>query len=250
MEKGFQDFLTKPLDRRPLHEALLRWIPEEKRMTSEAGIDLSGDMEFQDIHIEGIDTNEVIKRYSGSVEEYYELLDLYCLDGGRKLTLLQDLWEKRDYKNYGIEVHGLKSASANVGAMSVSGSAKEQEKAVDRGDTAFVDAHVSELLSAYKAQIAHISQFLDSVRGDKHVKEKKCEIENTDLVQEIKAALESLENFRSKDCAHKIEEILNYQMNPDIEAKLTEVQGQLKLYEDEAAEQMLGELLEQLSNTI
>ncbi|MDE7417868.1 MAG: response regulator, partial [Lachnospiraceae bacterium] len=249
-DNGFQDFITKPLDRKPLHEALLRWIPAEKITESEAWLDIwkaddSRCMEFQKIVIEGIDTDEVARHYSGSVEDYLELLNLYCMDGKRKLSVLRELWEKRDYKTYGIEVHGLKSASANVGAMGVSIGAKEQEKAVDRGDTAFVDAHIQELLAAYEMQIAHISEFLENDRKSKAAGEKKQEIDNEDCMRQIKEALESLENFRAKDCAHKIEELLEYQLQPDIEVKLTEIQGLLKLYEDEAAEQALRGILEQ-----
>ncbi|MDE6055811.1 MAG: hypothetical protein K2G55_19110, partial [Lachnospiraceae bacterium] len=202
-------------------------------------------LEFQMLVIEGIDTDEVARRYSGSVEDYLELLNLYCMDGKRKLSVLRELWEKRDYKMYGIEVHGLKSASANVGAMGVSVGAKEQEKAVDRGDTAFVDAHIQELMAVYEMQIEHISEFLENDRRLKEAGEKKQGMYNDDCMRQIKEALESLENFHAKDCAHKIEELLEYKLQPDIEAKLTEIQGLLKLYEDEAAEQELRELLEQ-----
>lgn len=249
LENGFQDFITKPLDRRPLHEALLRWIPAEKITESEAGVDIwkvddSRSVEFQKIVIEGIDTDEVVRHYSGSVEDYLELLNLYCLDGKRKQLVLRELWEKRDYKTYGIEVHGLKSASANVGAMRVSVGAKEQEKAVDRGDTEFVDAHVQELLAAYETQIEHISKFLRNGRKRSNVEEKKKTIDSAECMQQIGEALERLENFHAKDCARKIEELLEYQLQPDIEAKLIEIQGMLKLYEDEAAEQALRKLLE------
>lgn len=249
LENGFQDFITKPLDRRPLHEALLRWIPAEKITESEAGVDIwkvddSRSVEFQKIVIEGIDTDEVVRHYSGSVEDYLELLNLYCLDGKRKQLVLRELWEKRNYKTYGIEVHGLKSASANVGAMRVSVGAKEQEKAVDRGDTEFVDAHVQELLAAYETQIEHISKFLGNGRKRSNVEEKKKTIDSAECMQQIREALERLENFHAKDCARKIEELLEYQLQPDIEAKLIEIQGMLKLYEDEAAEQALRKLLE------
>lgn len=37
LKKGFQDFITKPLDRKALNDALLRWIPEERRKEVEAG---------------------------------------------------------------------------------------------------------------------------------------------------------------------------------------------------------------------
>lgn len=248
LQNGFQDFITKPLDRRSLHTTLLRWVSEEKRTKNEALMETDKIADSQDItseiKIAGIDAEEISKQYSNSLEDYLELLDLYCLDGKRKLTVLRELWEKRDYKNYGIEVHGLKSASANVGAMAISKSAKEQEKAVDRGDIAYVDTHAAQLLTAYEAQIEHISQFLERVHQSTHLGEKAQIIDYGDFVREIKNALDSLENFRSKDCAHKIEEILQYQLNPEIESRLIEVQNQLKLYEDEAAEQMLRELLE------
>ncbi len=34
LQKGFQDFVTKPLDKRTLNETLLRWIPKERRKES------------------------------------------------------------------------------------------------------------------------------------------------------------------------------------------------------------------------
>lgn len=249
LENGFQDFITKPLDRRPLQEVLNRWIPEHRRTAgigsgNTAGTDSQVDNSIQNICIEGIDAGEVARRYSGSMEDYFELLDLYCLDGRRKIIVLQELWEKHDYKNYGIEVHGLKSASANVGAMYVSDSALEHENAVNRGDTAFVDTNISQLLAVYEAQLAHISQFLEGSRKADDGKEKTRVLDHADFVEGIRQALASLENFRAKDCAHKIEEILQCRLDPGMEERLTEIWQQLRLYEDEAAERLLRELLE------
>ena len=251
LESGFQDFLTKPLDRAPLHEALKRWVPKEKRTESKFWFgSWQGDPgryeAFGDIFIEGIDTDEVARRYSGGVEEYRELLSLYCLDGKRKLTVLRELWENRDYKTYGIEVHALKSASANVGAMRLSNSAKEQEKAVNRSDTAFVDDHVFELLEDYERQLEQIQKFLKKNVRSEGGGDKKKEIGKEALLQGLREACENLENFRSKECAARIEEMLRYRLQEETEAKLEEIAEQLKLYEDEAAEQMLRELIERI----
>ena len=49
-----------------------------------------------------------------------------------------------------------------------------------------------------------------------------------------------------QECAHKIEEILAYQLEAETEETLEKVKEQLQLYEDEAAEQMLRELLEKI----
>ncbi len=255
LKNGFQDFIAKPLDRGPLHEALLRWIPAEKIMkkTTKNGAwleawkeDDSRKQAFGKIVIEGIDTEEVVRRYSGSMEEYLELLNLYCLDGKRKLVRLRELWEAHDYKTYGIEVHGLKSASANVGAMSVSVSAREHEKAADRGDEAYVDGHIHQLLTEYEEQIGHISSFLADSQQSRKEKQEARRIAAADLIQEIREALESLENFRAKECARRIEALLECQLEPEIEVQLTEVQGLLKLYEDEKAEQLLRNMLEMI----
>ena len=252
LENGFQDFITKPLDRRPLHEALLKWIPEEKRTPCNTWVESSsqtdGDRhrEFQEIFIEGINMDEVARHYLGSVEEYKGLLDLYCLDGKRKLVLLKELWEKRDYKTYGIEVHALKSASANVGAMKLSYSAREHESAVDRGDMTYVDSHVSELLADYEEQLGHIRNYLAKSRKSNYA-DKKDTIEKEALLKIIREALEALENFRAKECAEKIKNLLEYRLCDDVETSLEEIQEQLRLYEDDAAEQLLRELIEQIT---
>lgn len=205
----------------------------------------NGDI-FNEIIIEGIDTDEAAGHYTGSIEEYKEILSLYCLDGKRKLKVLQELWEEQDYEGYGIEVHALKSASANVGAMRISSRAKEQEKAVKRGDLKFVDGHVSKLLKEYEEQLGYIQHYLDENRKPEGMTAKKEEMEKEILLREIESALERLEDFHAKECTYKIEEILEYRLEAGIKTALEKVKEQLRLYEDDAAEQMLRELIEQI----
>ena len=248
LANGFQDFITKPIDRRAMHMVLLKWIPEDRRMAGGSWIDnlqVNNDI-LQKIIIEGIDTDEVAGHYAGSLEEYNELLKLYCLDGRRKLNVLQELWEERDYEGYGIEVHALKSASANVGAMRLSSRAKEQEKAVNRGDLEFVDGRVPRLLAEYEEQLEYIQAYLDENRKEEETISEKKEIEKTELLREIESALASLEDFQAKECAHKVEEILECRLETETEAALRKVKEQLKLYEDDAAEQLLRELIEEI----
>ncbi len=251
LANGFQDFLTKPIDRRTLHMVLLKWIPEEKKTRGGGWIDSlqssnNNLSKFQDIIIEGINTDEVAEHSSAGVEEFNELLDLYCLDGKRKLEVLRDLLEEKDYKAYGIEVHALKSASANVGAMQVSNRAREQENAVKREDYTFVESHAKKLLTEYEEQLTYIQEYLDTGHKTEHRKKKDKEMPQAKLLEEIRTALSSLENFKAKDCAHKIEELLEYRLEADTEEALLKIQEQLKLYEDDTAEQMLRELIEQM----
>lgn len=248
LNNGFQDFVAKPLDRRMLHKTLQRWIPEEKRTPTDAWggkrQDGASYAQYKDIFIDGIDTDELAEHYAGSMEEYKSLLDLYCLDGKRKLKLLRELWEKGDYQTYGIEVHALKSASANVGAMKISEMAREQEQAVKRGDETFVDSHAEQLLARYEEQIVHIRDFLaESGKAENEAKEGGNEIGRAELAQELGEALESLEHFKAKQCARKVDGVLQYRISDDARRKLVEIKEQLKLYEDDAAEQLLRDLI-------
>ncbi len=252
LKSGFQDFVVKPLDRKSLHEVLMRWIPEKDRQYRNDMENVQpaeeGGLSFADIHIEGIDVEEAMKHHSGGVEDYQELLQLYCLDGKRKLGLLKELTEKKDYKTYEIEVHGLKSASANIGAMELSVLAREQEEAAGRKDEAFISENFAELISSYEKQMKQIQSFLDKTQvGTEQEDEKAPPIGKEEFLHEISAALEMLENFHSRECAEKIKGLLKYRLDADVQTKLKEIQEQLKMYEDDTAELLLHQLLEFLN---
>ncbi len=251
LQNGFQDFLAKPLYRKPMNEVLARWIPESDRVYQQedgAEKQQKDSFDLSDIHINGIDVEEAMLYHSGNADDYVELLELYCADGKRKLSLLNELYEKKDYKNYGIEVHGLKSASANVGAMELSAQAKEHEDAAENGDEEFIGLHFSELLTSYEKQLKSIQNFLDKRRGEgqDRAAQELPKMDREALIREIREALERLEKFRSKECAAKLDALLGYRMDSAVESRLEAVRGQLKLYEDDAAEEMLRELLDEL----
>ena len=138
LECGFQDFISKPLDRKEMNQLLLRWVPENYRQMQDEKEE-SKPLDPADFQIDGVDMDAAMRYYSGDEEGFVDLLELYCMDGKRKRELLREL-VRSDILRYQIEVHGLKSASANIGAMDVSDMARAQENAAARGDREFIDA--------------------------------------------------------------------------------------------------------------
>ena len=252
LNSGFQDFIAKPLDRKPLNEVLSRWIPNAYKQVLSNEEDETADSQpkitFDDIHIEGIDIEEAKKHHTGEVEDFVELLNLYYMDGKRKSSFLMELLDKEDYKDYGIEVHGLKSASANVGAMELSAQAREHEEAANRGDIDFIKMHSAELRACYDRQVEAIKVFLDHRQAvaNEAKGEEQMTIDSASLLQELRNALEKLEDFKSKDCAHVIENLLQYDLDQNEATKLREIQEQLKMYEDDIAETLLHEMIDWL----
>lgn len=257
LTQGFQDYIAKPIDKELLNEVLAKWIPDErKKPRTEDGAEekaeatkVSGEerkIRFEDIRIKGIDVGEAMKHHTGGVEDFVNLLELYCMDGKRKCTLLRELKEKEDYETYGIEVHGLKSASANVGAMELSARAKEHEKAAGQQDMQFIADHFEELLRCYEELLDEIESFLerkDRLAGTGSA-DTTAGIGVEELRRGIRSALQSLENFHSRECAAAIDGLLKYRLDGDTETKLKEIREQMKMYEDDNAEQLLRQLIE------
>ena len=239
---GFQDFIAKPLDRVELNKLLLRWVPEKYRQTE--GVE----EEFKPLtpetfQIDGIDMDAAMQYYSGDEKGFVELLELYCIDGKRKTELLCDVVET-DLLRYQIEVHGLKSASANIGAMKVSAMARIQENAATQGDRELIDREFPLLMAEYEMLLTNIRQFLECRRQEDGGKEKLPSLTLEELKGQVATALEELKHFRSSKCAERVEEMLAHELPKGVEERLLGIREQLRLYEDDNAEERLSQLID------
>ena len=244
LSHGFQDFIAKPLDRKELGQLLARWIPEERRRVK-GGEAEGGGLDPNVFQIEGIDIAAASRYYIGDEAGFVDLLELYYIDGQRKSALLLQLSDS-DIGRYCIEVHGLKSASANIGAVGVSDMARAQENAAAKGDTEFIAQHFPALLEAYETLLTNIGMFLERRHQNDPQEEKLPSLPASELRERVREALEELEDFRSQECAGTVGAILRHALPRDVTDSLREIQGQLRLYEDDNAEALLGQLLSKL----
>ena len=243
LRRGFQDFIAKPLDRQELGQLLARWIPEDRRQAGEGS---GGSADLGAFRIEGIDTAAAARYYSGDETGFAELLELYYLDGQQKKALLRELSGSSDLSRYCVEVHGLKSASANIGAMRVSELARGQEQAANQGDAERIAREFPALLDAYETLLANIGLFLDRRHQNIPQEELLPALPLPELREQAIAALDALENFRSRECAGMVEAMLRHVLPQDAVKRLREIQEQLLLYEDDHAEELLRQLLSEL----
>lgn len=245
LDNGFQDFIAKPLDRKDLDQLLKRWVPEDRRQARDSG-ETCKPLNSDSFQIEGIDMDAAMRYYSGDEDGFAELLELYYMDGQCKLEVLQELAD-RDLSGYRTEVHAIKSASANIGAIAVSEMARAQENAAAQGDRAFIGQKLPQLLEAYGALLGQIEAALAQRHQDEPQAEKLPALPLSELVERVSKALEELEDFRASECAGIVAAVLQHELPKDVEESLKEIQGQLKLYEDDNAELLLSQLLNRLN---
>ncbi len=95
--------------------------------------------------------------YCGGSEEFYiELLHDFANE--RTDEKLTALFDKEDWKNYAVEVHGLKGVSRTLGLMELGDMAEKMQFAAQEPDPEYIGAHHEELLGKYGYIIKCISR--------------------------------------------------------------------------------------------
>jgi CheY-like chemotaxis protein len=203
---GFNDFLSKPIDTIKLNAILERWIPKEKRENVVAeGDSANGNVpdagpEQREVKIDGIDIARGVFLSGGTMENYLDILTVYCKDGLEKIRNIETCLESGNLNLYTIHVHALKSASANIGANSLSEKAKELESAGERGDLDFIYSRTPEFMSGLDLLIKKISEELEINGKGAYLQPGSAEEEGLfniesirDQLYELKKAIEILD---------------------------------------------------------
>jgi CheY-like chemotaxis protein len=144
MSKGFNGFISKPINLVQLDEALNQWI-RDKGEKSEVIITQSLQPKTQVpssqslfLAIPGVDTAKGIAMTGGTIAAYAKVLSMFCKDVKDRLPLLQKPPESGSLPAIINHVHALKSVLASLGAGEISAEAAELEAAGKAGDMAFI----------------------------------------------------------------------------------------------------------------
>ena len=167
IQAGFTDYLTKPIQETELLAMLLKYLPEEHMEvpgTEEPGMAVdtrkSEMSRMQQLEkLEGIDIRTGLLYCMNDEDFYVEMLGEY-LESDLVLDLEQ-VFSDEDWGNYRTLVHALKSTSLTIGAVHLSGQAKELETAAKNGDADYIRSHHKAVLEEYSELIGGIREILD-----------------------------------------------------------------------------------------
>lgn len=164
LSKGFNDYLTKPIDSVYLEAMLKKYIPDEKIETTENvkekvhPVVAKDEGIFEKLKSAGIDTDKGI-RYCGGDEDFYRsMLREYLESSDEKTEGLKSALEKEDMEGYGITAHSLKSTSGTIGANEVEKIALILEHAAENNDIGFVRKEQEALFEKYTQVLDRIKE--------------------------------------------------------------------------------------------
>lgn len=125
-EAGMDDYLAKPMTREVLTRMLTRWL-QEREAEPKAVKDKDAEPKAA-IDNEIIDEERLSQQRELLGDLFGELLQVYTEDGATLLDSMQTAIASNEPENLRMAAHSLKSTSANLGAMVLSGLAKSLEE--------------------------------------------------------------------------------------------------------------------------
>ncbi|MCR5685479.1 MAG: response regulator [Lachnospiraceae bacterium] len=186
LREGFDGFISKPVELSELERVLRKVLPNELcvdvyeteeeepdkntqkpvsapslETVSEALAGTEPDKPLsplEEVAALGIDVQTGLYYCQKDEDFYRQLLLEYASSGPKKQMDAARFLNDKDYPNYQIVVHALKSTSKMIGAMELSDQAKELENAAKAADDEFIRAHHDLTMAEYARLVEGISK--------------------------------------------------------------------------------------------
>lgn len=175
LEEGFNDFLEKPVELSVLERVLQRTLKEERiqyvdSVQEEVAEESRSESDKSDIPIAtaamgaadvfmigNLDVDKGMT-FCGGREKYLEILAGCYEESASFGGKLETLYHEENWQEYTIAVHALKSTMMSIGAVQLSGQAKELELAGKAGDIARIHDRQASLMAEYRRVMRLIAE--------------------------------------------------------------------------------------------
>ncbi len=107
-EAGMNDYLTKPVSMKALHNVLKKWLDLQEKT------DFLHDLKSNEDISQIFNQKALINKMMGDIESSKEIIKVFIEDIPQKISKMEDYLSKGDITNAGIIAHTIKGASANV----------------------------------------------------------------------------------------------------------------------------------------
>jgi len=229
LSKGFQAFISKPIEIARLDEVIRHWVRDknheklllekQKELVGHEGppvtevqIKRPGD-DVQSIvshrapgmNIKGLDINKGIERFGGDEDMYFDILRVFVTNTTPLLESIRNI-SPDGQAGYAVTVHGIKGSSRSIGADEVADNAETLEKAAKAGDFKFVAANNPAFLTSSWRLISEIEKMLKLIYPDNPKPKKQSP--DPDILMELlnackKLDTEAIEQLITELCSYE-----------------------------------------------
>ena len=162
LENGFQAFLSKPINRSKLDVVVRKWLMNENEaVTEEKNTAPDIHAAHTKIDIPGVDAIQGLYLFDDDEEMYIDFLQSFVDYIPDELAKLHNVSEET-LKNYAIDVHTVKGASAGIGATVLSEFAKRLEYMAKANDLSGILSENEAFLNDADILVNEIQKWLEN----------------------------------------------------------------------------------------
>ena len=185
LKKGFSDYLSKPIDGWELLKMLHKWLPQDKiqertqeqddmpdvfeflpeESEEDSAENLPGSEKesevFERLRLAGLNVEAGLEYAMRDENLYRDLLKDYAAHAENALKELRIHFVNRDWKNFGVKVHALKSTSKMIGAEELSEGARFLEYMAGEENEEALLARGDEILGQYQKMAEAIAKAME-----------------------------------------------------------------------------------------
>ena len=202
--EGMNDFVAKPIEIRMLVAKVKQWLPAEKiQRVFNSQIFEKKEKEDSSIIVGDLDVKSAIDLLV-SEELFWKVLTVFYHSIDKKAKLIQTLVEQENWADYTVEVHALKNAAKQIGAMSLSEKAAALEIAGNARDLETIYKDTDAMITQYLDYLPVLEPFCAEEEEDEEGKEEISEAVLLECFQDMEGALDDLDMDRMEETIKKM----------------------------------------------
>ena len=238
-EEGLNDFVPKPMELKVLVDAVRRWLPKDKIQRRKGELLDVRPQSVERANLPQIGDLDIQAAYAklGSEKLFWSVLKEYYRVIGKKCALIRKYWQERDYLAYTVEVHALKSASRQIGAMGLADLAERLEAAGNAKDEALIDAQTGVLLETYSSYQEILAPWCVEETKSESALQTISRSELQHLLNDMQEAISELD-IDAMEAA--LAQMANYQFEGEEKELLEDLREATADFDSETCEQLVN----------
>ena len=236
LEAGMNDYVSKPIEPVQLWQALVQWIPAGERDLPAGFLTQAGDStakaEIEILAVEGLDTEDGLRRVGGNRKLYREILVKFIRDFRDSKEEIGKLVAEGDVETAERLAHTVKGVAGSIGAGELQTAATELDDELKAEDTGMAEKLLSpfgEKLDALVSALGEVGiqevedEATDSATGVEVIGSERL----VSLLEELKP---HLEKRQPKRCLPLLEGLGKYALPKTQAAYLKELTSTVRRY--------------------
>ena len=159
IEVGFNDYLSKPIEKKELNKVLVKYFKISKKEAESKFLIKEDKHNIEYLKENKIEVEKSIELL-GDIETYNEIVKTFIEENKKRIPRIKENRIKGNLKEYSIDVHALKSDSKYLGLTKLAEISYNHEIKSKENDKEYIDEHFNELMNEYDRIINILNKYI------------------------------------------------------------------------------------------